>query len=86
MGIRKQLLALLFGVDVALIEKLERKLAKRQAKHKQGRKRRKKKNKHSKGRSESPLPTTTPEQEAARIQALADSDAIHQKSAPEEAP
>ena len=86
MGIRKQLLALLFGVDVALIEKLERKLAKQAVK---GSKRRKT-NKKSKGKgkkasptpSDNPLPATTPEQEAARIEARASAETIDKKSAP----
>jgi len=86
MGIRKQLLALLFGVDVALIEKLERKLAKQAVK---GSKRRKT-NKKSKGKgkkasptsSDNPLPATTPEQEAARIQARASAETIDKKGAP----
>ena len=84
MGIRKQLLALLFGVDVALIEKLERKLAKQAVK---GSKRRKT-NKKSKGKkafptsSDNPLPATTPEQEAARIEARASAETIDKKGAP----
>lgn len=86
MGIRKQLLALLFGVDVALIEKLERKLAKQAVK---GSKRRKT-SKKSKGKgkkafptsSDNPLPATTPEQEAARIEARASAETIDKKGAP----
>ena len=86
MGIRKQLLALLFGVDVALIEKLERKLAKQAAKGGEGGKRSKKskKKKSKKGHppSASPLPATTPEAEAARIPARNASNESDKKGAP----
>lgn len=88
MGIRKQLLALLFGVDVALIEKLERKLAKQAVKGSKRRKTNKKSKGKGKGKkafptsSDNPLPATTPEQEAARIEARASAETIDKKSAP----
>lgn len=88
MGIRKQLLALLFGVDVALIEKLERKLAKQAVKGSKRRKTSKKTKGKGKGKkafptsSDNPLPATTPEQEAARIEARASAETIDKKGAP----
>ena len=90
MGIRKQLLALLFGVDVALIEKLERKLAKQAVKGSKRRKTNKKSKGKGKGKgkkafptpSDNPLPATTPEQEAARIEARASAETIDKKGAP----
>ncbi|MBM5790328.1 MAG: hypothetical protein FJ053_00970 [Cyanobacteria bacterium M_surface_10_m1_298] len=87
MGIRKQLLALLFGVDVALIEKLERKLAKQGVKgskrRKPNKKSKRKGKKASPTSSDNPLPATTPEQEVARIQARASgAETIDKKGAP----
>ena len=90
MGIRKQLLALLFGVDVASIEKLERKLAKQAVKGSKRRKTSKKSKGKGKGKgkkafptsSDNPLPATTPEQEAARIEARASAETIDKKGAP----
>jgi len=87
MGIRKQLLALLFGVDVALIEKLERKLAKQGCKgskrRKPNKKSKRKGKKASPTSSDNPLPATTPEQEVARIQARASgAETIDKKGAP----
>jgi hypothetical protein len=96
MGIRKQLLAWLFGVDVALIEKLEKKLSKqaskggkdgKDGKDGKSKKQRKSGKKSSKLQVEvndelSALPRTTPEQEAARILERAEAEAAHKKGAP----